>query len=109
MGWPYQFDPPSAQVPKERPSILSSKELLEKRVALTRCHFTLPSPPNWLLGQPKHFSAWMRIKRPFVCSTLGLLDNGLNRFFYAKTPSSHPLATSGPRIPHLGLTDGSRA
>jgi hypothetical protein len=86
MGWPYQFDPPSAQVPKERPSILSSKELLEKRVALTRCHFTLPSPPNWLLGQPKHFSAWMRIKRPFVCSTLGLLDNGLNRFFYAKTP-----------------------
>jgi len=93
----------------ERPSILSAKELHEKRVALTRCHFTLPSPPNWLPGQPEQFSAWMRISWPVVQSDMDLLDNGLNRFFYAKTPSSHPLAASGPRIPLFGFTDGSRA
>jgi hypothetical protein len=109
MGWPYQFDPPSAQVPKERPSILSAKELLEKRVALTRCHFTLPSPPHWLPGQAEHFSAWRRISWSMVLSVFDLLDNGLNLFFYATTPSSHPLAASGPRVSHLGLTDGSRA
>jgi hypothetical protein len=96
-------------MPKERPSILSAKELLEKRVALTRCHFTLPSPPNWLPGQPEHFSAWMRITWALVHTALGLLDNGLNQFFYAKTPPSHPLAASGPRISLFGFTDGSRA
>jgi len=96
-------------VPKERPSILSAKELLEKRVALTRCHFNLPSPPHWLPGQPKHFSAWMRTNWPPLHTAFALLDNGLKRFFYVKTPSSHPLATSGPRIPHIGLADGSRA
>jgi hypothetical protein len=88
-------------VPKERPSILSAKELLEKRVALTRCHFTLPSPPNWLLGQPKHFSAWMRIKRPFVSSTLGLLDNGLNRFFMQRRHQAIPLQQAAQESPTL--------
>jgi hypothetical protein len=80
MGWPYQFDPPSAQLPKERPSILSAKELREKRVALTHCHFTLPSPPNGLLEQPKHFSAWMHITWPLAHTAFDLLDNGREQF-----------------------------
>jgi hypothetical protein len=82
---------------------------LKNGVALTRCHFTLPSPPIWLLGQAEHFSAWIRNSRPFAHTALDLLDNGLKRFFYAKTPSRHPLAASGTRIPFLGLADGSRA